>query len=269
MRSCRPGAFRDVRSVNAPVTGIPQAYTGAHLTARFQFQPRLVTTLAAGAGIAVTLALAHWQLGRAHEKEALAARLQSLAKDTPVMLSTAPARVEDLEGRRATARGRFDPRHGVLIDNRIRHGVAGYHVVMPLELTGASGEGSRYVLVNRGWIAAGPDRSRLPEVRTPGATVEITGLAMVPGRRFLELSERVTEGRVWQNLTLERYRQAVPIALQPVVIQQESALDDGLAREWDPPNVGVDKHYGYAFQWLAIGATILVFYLATHVKRRP
>ena len=29
----------------------------------------------------------------------------------------------------------------------------------------------------------------------------------------------------------------------------------------------IDKHYGYAFQWLAIGATILVFYLVTHVKR--
>ena len=131
-----------------------------------------------------------------------------------------------------TARGRFDPRHGVLIDNRIHRGVAGYHVVMPLELDGAA---SRYVLVNRGWIAGNADRSRLPEVRTPADTVEITGLAVVPSRRFLELSDQVAEGRVWQNLTLERYRRAVPIALQPVVIQQESALDDGLVREWDPP----------------------------------
>lgn len=237
------------------------------MTARFQFQPRLLTTLAAGAGIVVTLALAHWQLGRAHEKEALAARLAALAKDAPVMLSTAPARAVDLEWRRVTARGRFDPRHGVLIDNRIRHGVAGYHVVMPLALEGPDSQGSRYVLVNRGWVAGSPDRSHLPEVRTPEATVEIAGLAVVPSRRFLELSERVTEGRVWQNLTLERYRQAVPIPLQPFVVQQDSTVDDGLVREWDAPNVGVDRHYGYAFQWLAIGATILVFYLATHVKR--
>ena len=74
--------------------------------------------------------------------------------------------------------------------------------------------------------------------------------------------------RMWQNLTLERYRQKVPIPLQPVLIQQENALEDDLVREWDAPNIGVDKHYGYAFQWLAIGATLLVFYLATHVKRR-
>jgi surfeit locus 1 family protein len=97
--------------------------------------------------------------------------------------------------------------------------------------------------------------------------VEITGLAVVPGQRFVELSSAVEEGSVWQNLTLERYRRAFPLALQPVLIQQESALDDGLAREWPAPDLGVDKHYGYAFQWLALAATILVFYLVTHVRR--
>ena len=237
------------------------------MPARFHFQPRFATTLAAAAGIAVTLALANWQLGRAHEKEALAARVASLAKDAPVTLSSAELRVEDVEWRRVTARGRFDPRYGVLIDNRISHGVVGFHVMMPLELGSKSGEGSRYVLVNRGWVAGNADRSRLPEVRTPGGTVEITGLAVTPSRRFLELSDRVVEGKVWQNLTLERYRQTAPIALQPFVIQQESALDDGLAREWDPPNLGVDRHYGYAFQWLALAATVLVIYLVTHVRR--
>jgi surfeit locus 1 family protein len=238
------------------------------LPARFHFQPRLAGTLAAAAGVAVTLALAHWQVGRAHEKEALAARLESLAKDPPVTLSSAAVRVEDVEWRRVTARGRFDPRYGVLIDNRVRHGVAGFHVVMPLELGGNSGEGRRYVLVNRGWIAGNADRSRLPDVRTPEGTVEVAGIAVTPSRRFLELSDRVAEGKVWQNLTLHRYREAVPIAVQPVVIQQENSLDDGLVREWDPPNLGVDRHYGYAFQWLALGATVLVFYLVTHVKRR-
>lgn len=215
----------------------------------------------------MTLSLANWQLNRAHEKEGLAAHLAVLAKDAPVSLPVAEVRAQDLEWRRVTARGRFDPRYGVLIDNRIRHGVAGYQVVMPLELGNIGGAG-HYVLVNRGWIAGNPDRTRLPEIRTPEAAVEITGLATVPSRRFLELSSRTAEGKVWQNLTLDRYRQAFPIAVQPVVIQQESPLDDGLVRDWDPPNLGVDMHYGYAFQWLALSATVLVFYLVTHVRRR-
>ena len=231
---------------------------------KYRFEPRPITTLAAAAGIALTLALAHWQLDRAHEKEGLRARLEQLARDPPVSLATAEAKVEDVEWRRVTARGRFEPRYAVYLDNRVRRGVAGYHVVMPLAIEG----GNRYVLVNRGWIAGSGERTSLPQVKTPGGAVEITGLAVTPSRRFLELSAQVTEGKLWQNLTLERYRGAFPIALQPVVIQQESPLDDGLAREWDPPDLGVGTHYGYAFQWLALAATILTLYLVTHVRRR-
>ena len=240
----------------------------------FRFEPRPVTTLAAAAGIAATLALANWQLGRAHEKEGLAARLAARAGGPAVSRPADAMKTEDLEWRRLKVRGRFELRYAVLIDNRIRRGVAGYHVVMPLEIESAGGSsqgGGRYVLVNRGWIAGTGDRARLPQVRTPAETVEVTGLAVTPSRRFFELSSEAATGagKVWQNLTLERYRQAYPIALQPILLQQESPLDDGLAREWDPPDLGVDKHYGYAFQWLALALTILVFYLVTHVRRSP
>ena len=234
------------------------------MPARFHFQPRLITTLAAAAGIALTLAAANWQLGRAHEKEGLAARLEMLAREPPVSLTSVEVSAADVEWRRVTARGRFEPEYAVLVDNRMRRGVAGYHVLMPLAIDG----GRRHVLVNRGWIAGTGDRSRLPEVKTPAGAVEITGLAVTPSRRFLELSANAAEGKVWQNLTLERYRQVVPILLQPVVIQQESPLEDGLAREWDPPDLGVNTHYGYVFQWLALALTILVLYFVTHVRRR-
>lgn len=230
---------------------------------RYRFQPRLITTLAAIAGIAVALAAANWQLNRAQEKEGLAARLEVRAKDTPVLLTASEVKAQDMEWRQVTARGRFEPRYAVLIDNRIRRGIAGYHVVMPL----AMGDGSRYVLVNRGWVAGTHDRARLPQVKTPEEAVVVTGLAVTPSKRFLELSDRVAEGKVWQNLTLERYRDAFPIAVQPIVIQQESPLDDGLTREWDPPDFGVSKHYGYAFQWLALALTIVAFYLVFHVRR--
>jgi surfeit locus 1 family protein len=236
------------------------------MAGKFEFRPSLWPTVAAVAGIALTLALANWQLGRGQEKTVLKVRFVELAREPAINVSARELDARDVELRRVEARGTFEAKYMVLLDNRIRQGVAGYHVMMPLRL----GDGSRHVLVNRGWVARGPDRSRLPEITTPRETVTVTGLAVVPGRRFLELSGEVIEGRVWQNLTLERYREAVPIMLQPFVIQQapENAPDDGLVREWAPPDLGVEKHYGYAFQWFALSAVILIFYLVTHVRRK-
>jgi len=231
---------------------------------KFEFKPGLWATIAAAAGIALTLALGNWQVSRGQEKSALKARLEQLSHEAAVNVSGAMIDAKNVQWRRVEARGRFEPKYAVFIDNRIRHGMAGYEVVMPLKLEGSD----HYVLVNRGWIAGNPDRSRLPTVETPASTVTVSGLAVVPSKRFLELSTKIADGNVWQNLTLERYRQAVQITIQPFVIRQDSALDDGLVREWSAPDLGIRMHYGYAFQWFALAATIFVFYVVTHVKRK-
>jgi len=229
----------------------------------YRFRFSLWPTLAAIAGIALTLALGFWQLGRGSEKAARAERIAEANRDAAVLLGPAEVKAADVALRRVIARGRFDPRYAVLLDNRVLHGVVGYHVVMPLRI----GDGERYVLVNRGWVAASRERATLPAIHTPPGPVEVTGLALVPSQRFLELSSKAAEGRVWQNLTLERYAQSMPIAIQPVMIQQENDLGDGLRRAWDAPDLGIGKHYGYAFQWFALAAAILIYYAVTHVRK--
>ena len=230
----------------------------------FRFQPSLWPTLAAVAGIALTFALGNWQLDRGREKAALAERIKSAHRDALIAMPSAEIKPDDVAWRRVEASGRFEPKYAVLIDNRVLHGGPGYHVVMPLKL----GASERHVLVNRGWVAGTNSRSQLPQITTPSGMVTVVGLATVPSRRYLELSTRIAEGNVWQNLTLERYRAAVPIAIQPVVIQQENDLSDGLQRVWAPSDVGTSTHYGYAFQWFALAAAILIFYLVTHVRKR-
>ena len=220
-------------------------------------------TLGALAGIAATLALGNWQLGRGQAKTALAQTIAVASRDAPIELGGGHVSADDVVWRRVEARGRFAPQYGVLIDNRIAHGAVGYYVVMPLKLAGSE----RYVLVNRGWIAATQARATLPEITTPAQEVTISGMATVPGKRYLELSPQIIEGRVWQNLTLERYRANFPLTLQPVVIQQQSETPDGLVREWSAPDLGVDKHYGYAFQWFAMAAAIFVIYLVCNVRK--
>jgi len=229
-----------------------------------RFKPSFWPVLAAVAGMALTLALGNWQLGRGNEKSVLAQRILAANRDGLIALPAADIRAEDVAWRRVEVRGRFEPKYAVFIDNRVLHGAVGYHVIMPLSI----GDSGRYVLVNRGWVAATTARSQLPRVATASEAITIVGLATLPSKRYLELSTNVTQGNVWQNLTLERYRAAVPIAIQPIVIQQENDVGDGLKREWDAPDLGIEKHYGYAFQWFALGAAILIFYLLSRVRKR-
>ena len=226
---------------------------------RSRFWPTAATAI----GVAVTVALGNWQLSRAAQKRELKQRYETLAAQPPINVGREPLAADGVDLRRVEARGVFEPQHAVFVDNRILNGVPGYHVVMPLRVEG----GDVRVLVNRGWVARPALRSDLPAVRTPEGPVTITGTATVPHRGAFERSDTIVEGRIVQNLTIPRYREMTPIAVQPFVLRQDSALDDGLKREWPAPDFGIDKHYGYAFQWFALAATLTVFYAYTQLKR--
>lgn len=225
-------------------------------------RPRWLPGVCAIAVIALCAAAGNWQLDRAHEKERLQHAFDRGAADAPLALSAVPADSEQLRFRRVQATGEFVPQAAVLLDNKVLAGVAGYHVIMPLRIAGSP----KYVLVNRGWVAAGADRNRLPDFRTPAGSVTVIGIAVFPGR-FLELSGAESTGPIWQNLTIERYRRRMQLDIQPVVIEQHNDLDDGLVRSWSRPDFGMAKHYGYAVQWFSLGGLIAFLYVFFYVRR--
>jgi surfeit locus 1 family protein len=225
-------------------------------------RPRWLPAVAAIAGIALTAAAGTWQLERAHEKERLQQTYDRGAADAPSALSAVSADAEQLRFRRLQVTGEFVPQAAVLLDNKVLAGVVGYHVIMPLRIA----DSPKYVLVNRGWVAAGADRSRLPDVRTPAGSVTVVGIAVLPGR-FLELSGAETSGPVWQNLTIERYRRRMQLDIQPVVIEQHNDTGDGLVRSWSRPDFGIAKHYGYAVQWFSLCGLIAFLYVFFHARR--
>lgn len=211
----------------------------------------------------VCIAAGNWQQGRARQKEDRQRRMEQLNREAAIAVGSEPLPAATLEYRHVTARGRWQPEHLVFLDNKPRRGTPGYHVLMPLRIEGSA----MHVLVNRGWVAAPHDRSRLPEIAAPATAVTISGDARIPGARFLELSGQYAEGRLWQNLTPERYQQWSKLQLQPFVILQTSAADDGLVREWDRPDLGIDKHRGYAFQWYALSALVAVFFAVLSMRK--
>jgi surfeit locus 1 family protein len=206
---------------------------------RFRFRPPWWGVLLAVIGCAGGVALGNWQTGRAAEKRALAAAL------VPV-----------------TLRGAFVPKFTVLLDNKVHLGRPGYQVVQPLRLASGS-----LVLVNRGWLAAGPSREQLPAVRTPQGEVSLSGMRLAHFARAYEPAGAKPEGPVWQNATVERFAAWSGLALEPWVFEQHSALDDGLVRDWPRPDTGVEMHESYALQWYSLATLSVVLLLALNLRR--
>ncbi len=229
----------------------------------WRFKPQLWPTVAAVSVIWVMLLLGDWQLSRAQEKEERQEQLERLSQQSAISMPTIPIRLEDFKFRQVEASGTYVPAHTIYLDNKIYKGIAGYHAITPLRL----GASSMHVLVNRGWVAASSDRGKLPEILTPTDQVVISGIAISPTQRILELSTETVSGQVWENFHLERYREVTGLALQPVMILQKDDLKDGLVRQWDRPDSGAARNLGYAFQWFAMALTIMIIYLVLSVKR--
>jgi surfeit locus 1 family protein len=136
---------------------------------------------------------------------------------------------------------------------------AGFFVVTPLRLAGRADA----ILVQRGWAPRNQvDRSQLPPLATPAGEVEVQGrLAASPSRLF-DLGEGAA-GAIRQNLDPAAFAVESGLALLPLTVVQTapSGADDGLLRHWPAPDLGLHKHYGYAFQWFALCALILVLYV--------
>jgi surfeit locus 1 family protein len=229
----------------------------------WRFTPRLWSTMVAVIVVTVMVQLGNWQLSRAREKESRQEQLDVLSRQPAVAIPPTPVKLEDFQYRKVEASGFYVPNYTIYLDNKIYRGAAGYHVITPLRI----GASDMHVLVNRGWVAANRDRSKLPEIPTPDGPVDISGVATAAAQKTLELSDELVSGKVWENLNLERYRAATGLTLQPVMILQQDDIKDGLIREWPRPDIGIGKNLGYALQWFAMAVAVSIIYLVLSVKR--
>jgi len=192
--------------------------------------------------------------------EALRAQFEAAIAAPPASLSQHPADWNAWRYRTVVAAGVFDGPRQILIDNKVEDGRAGYHVVTPLLM--ADG---RAVLVDRGWIAAGPTRAQLPSSAPPAGPVVVHGRIDLPTRNYLELAGGAPAGAVWQNLDPVRVAQATGLALLPIVVEQTSPLaaGDNLVRAWPAPDFGIERHRIYMVQWYlfaALAATLWLYF---------
>ena len=215
--------------------------------------------------VVLTVGLGNWQRHRAAEKEALAAGFAAAALEPPLEL-TGAERDAALLYRVVRASGEYDALHQVLIDNKVHAGRAGFEVVAPLCFASSK----RCVLVDRGWIAQRASRSDLPDAPPPAGATTVSGRAVVPPRRYLELRNEPPAGPLWQNLDIARIAAATGLDLLPIVIEQSDPVvpADGLVRDRPPPDFNEERHLSYMLQWYSLAALAIVLWLTLNWRKR-
>lgn len=226
-----------------------------------QFVPTLIPTLAALCVFSLTLYLGQWQQARAAEKRLLQAEFEHRTSVSPVLLGAAIADPLALRYTNAIARGEWLESGQIFLDNKFDNESVGFHVITPLKIIGTD----RYILVNRGWVARGTGYPSPPSAPVPSGSVAADGMLMLPGTRFLELTQTTVQGNVWQNLTIERYRAASNLDVLPLVLLAKMAAPP-LKPVLERPDAREEKHIEYMLTWYSLAVTVAVLWVALNLK---
>jgi surfeit locus 1 family protein len=228
------------------------------LTAALYTRRFWLLTLAALLVAGLTFSLGCWQLRRADEKKAIQSAIDA-ASALDALDAQALAAIQnpaDVLYRPAQLQGVWLPAHTVYLDNRPMNGRVGFWVLTPLALQGSG----RVILVQRGWVPRNfLARERLPAISTPSGLVTVTGRVAPPPSKLYAF-KGADGGAIRQNLDIEAFRAETGLPLLALSLLQTGAPSEGLLRDWPAPNFGVDRHYGYAFQWFGLCTLVLVLY---------
>lgn len=235
---------------------------------RFRFRP--IPFVATIVLVALGLKLGQWQAGKADAKIAIQQMIKERGAASPLMVGAAPLQPGAVELRPVSVTGEFVRDWPLFLDNRPQNGKVGFYLLMPLRISGSK----MHVLVARGWLPRyTAEYGRLPEFDTPPGTVTITGLARAKVGHVMQLGDPapVKPAAILQNLETAQFAQASGLAVQPFFIEQSgpAPAGDKLVRDWPAPALGIEKNQGYAFQWYALAAMALLFFVITGFRRGP
>lgn len=246
----------------APPPGYPR---------RWRFAPRLVTSLAALVAVLLFVRLGVWQMERADQARAAQVLRAEAAQQPATDLGRVP--VTDMAAllwRPVIVSGAWRAKPQVLLDNQIESGRAGYRVYGLLRPTGCSCA----LLVDRGWIATGPDRATVAGIEDlPEPGMPLSGrLVPLPAAGIGVRND--VESLAGGALRLQRLDAAVlptepGIRILPLVLQLVVSADADGARDYGPQATSrADRHTAYAVQWFGFALIATILYLVLNLKRR-
>ena len=211
--------------------------------------------------LSLFVTLGTWQLNRGDVKSDIenANNTQKTAEFASVSLP-----LDDIESwryKRINLTGQYKTQKQFLLDNQIRDGVTGYQVLTPLYVEVFK----TWVLVDRGWVALGASRNKLPNIAFESDQVTIKGQVYVPYDEAYSLGGIADgEDSYWpRRIQFVDYTQLstrLGETLQPFTLRLDAQEPNGYRRDWTENNLSSEKHYGYAFQWYAMASALVVLW---------
>lgn len=212
------------------------------------------------------LRLGFWQLARAHEKQQLLDNYAARTKHSPLEAG-ALEEAADLRFYQAKITGEFDNTHTFLLDNKIFNSQIGYEVYTPFHANGFD----QPILIDRGFVPLGKDRSSLPSIKPILGTLTVTGmLNLAPA--YVAFGPMIDgDDQKWpMRVEFIDLKGISKILQQPFFAYTLSLAPNhpaAYAMEWQVVTMGPERHLGYAVQWFAFAATLLILFAA--LNRNP
>ena len=209
-----------------------------------------------------------WQLSRSEEKAQLLARQEAATHAEVIDLNRqAPLDSEAVRYQKVSATGHYDGEHQFLVDNQILEGKPGYFVLTPFLLDSGGA-----VLVNRGWLALGKDRTVFPDVSIKQPAQHILGRINHFPAVGIKLKGAEIPTNTWPALVqiVDSEVLSAKLARQLYDFQIELDADqvEGYQRLWKINTIiSPEKHIVYAVQWFGLALTLTALFFWKSSKK--
>jgi len=214
------------------------------------------------------MSLGFWQLDRSNQKrEFLNLEEQARAAEVLTFFTALPDHADKLRFKTVVVEGRYDSNHQFLLDNQIIEGKVGYFVLTPFLLKGQE----KAILVNRGWVPLGADRSILPTISLDQGLVNIKGRINNFPSVGIKLAGAERPSDSWpsivQVVNSDIVGKKLGYSLLDFQLELNKDMPDGFKREWHAPVVMLpEQHVAYAVQWFLLALTLTIIFIWYSLK---
>lgn len=211
------------------------------------------------------ITLGMWQLEREQQKVNAESLYEARNTSEPIDLSAIDWASEDLNWTPFQASGVFDGERHLLLDNRIVNSVVGYEVITPFYTQYGT------LLVNRGWVAQGPSRLQLPEVKTTAEQVTITGHIYVPDGELMILGDEEAATGIWpkviQSVNITELSESMDETFKSQLVRLNQSSAEVYQTNWAAINMRPEVHRAYAVQWFLMAFVLLCLHLFFSIRK--